>query len=138
MASIAVQPFVLRDCTLAIGADNYEAHVSQVQFDPSASTQTWKGLTPTAVFTDSTTATWTCTLAYAQDWVTADSLSQYLHEHEGESVAATFVPKVGTGQPSVTATLIITPGSIGGTVDSFATATVTLGVSGKPTIVPAA
>lgn len=138
MATIAVSPFVLRDCLLTIGLDNYEAHVSQVQFDPSTSAQTWKGLTPSATFTDMPTATWACTLAYAQDWTTPDSLSQYLHEHEGESVEASFTPKVGSGQPSVSATLIITPGSIGGAVDAFATATVTVGVSGKPTIVPAA
>jgi hypothetical protein len=138
VVDIAVSPFVLRDCTLKIGADNYEAHVSQVQFNPSSSTQTWKGLTPTAVFTDVTTATWTCTLAYAQDWTTPDSLSLYLHEHEGDEVEVVFVPRKGSGQPSIEAALLITPGAIGGTVDAFATASVTVGVNGKPEIVPAA
>jgi len=37
-------------------------------------------------------------------------------------------------KPKITATLLITPGAIGGTVDQYATASVTLGVSGKPTI----
>jgi len=137
MATIAVKPFVLKDVLLTVEDDNYEAHVSQVQFDPSSSVQTWQGLTPASVFTDATVATWTCTLAYAQDWETADSLSLYLHENEGESIDVVFKPRSGSG-PSVEATLIVTPGAIGGTVNQFATATVTLGCQGKPTIVPAA
>lgn len=136
MAAITVAPFVLKDVLLTIGLDNYEAHASQVEFTPTASTQTWQGLTPSATFSDTTIATWTCTLAYAQDWETPDSLSQYLLENEGTSQSATFSPKSGTG-PSFTATLSITPGAIGGTVNAFATATVTLG-STKPVLVPAA
>lgn len=137
MAAIAVSPFVLKDVTLQIELDNYEAHVSQVQFDPSSSAVNWKGLTPSSVFSDVSTATWTCTLAYAQDWVTPDSLALYLHEHEGETIDVIFKPRIGTGQPSITAVLIVTPGAIGGTVDQVAVATVTLGVQGKPAIVPA-
>lgn len=137
MATIAVNPFVLKDVLLTIAADNYEAHVSQVQFDPSSSLQTWQGLAPGATFTDASLATWVAVLAYAQDWETPNSLSQYLYNHEGESIDVTFKPRSGSG-PSFSATLVITPGSIGGTVNSFATATVTLGCKGKPELVPAA
>lgn len=133
MAVVAVAPFVLKNVTLKIAADNYEAHVSQVEFTPSASQVTWKSLTPSSVVTDVTTATWTCTIAYAQDWKTANSLAQYLHANEGTAVVAEFVPVVGAvGSPKFTATLVITPGAIGGTVDAIATATVTLAVQGKP------
>lgn len=135
MAAIAVAPFVMKDCTLTVGTDTYEAHVSQVEFQPSSSAVTWKGLTPTSTHTDVTTATWTCTLSYAQDWATANSLSLYLHANEGSSVVAEFVPVAGTApKPKITATLLITPGAIGGTVDQHAVATVTLGVDGKPAI----
>lgn len=135
MAVIAVSPFVMKSVTLKVGADNYEAHVSQVEFTPSASQVNWKGLTPASTFSDVTTATWTCTLTYAQDWATVNSLSLYLHANEGASVVAEFVPVAGTApKPKITATLLITPGAIGGTVDQYATASVTLGVSGKPTI----
>lgn len=137
MATIGVAPFVLKDVILTIEDDSYQAHVSQVQFDPSASTQTWQGLTPTSVHTDSTIATWTCTLAYAQDWETVDALSRYLFDNEGLEKDVIFKPRSGSG-PSFEATIIITPGAIGGTVNSFATATVTLGCKGKPTLVPAA
>lgn len=137
MATIAVQPIILNDVLLSIAADNYEAHVSEVSFAPSSSTVTWKGLTPSAVFNFGTTSTWTCTLAYAQDWSTTNSLSRYLFEHEGESVEMTFTPKAGSGAPTWTATVIVAPGSIGGAVDTVATASVTLGVQGKPALAPA-
>lgn len=135
MADIAVQPFVLKDCTLTVAADNYEAHVSQVQFDPTSQTQTWQGLTPDALFNDVGVSTWVVTLAYAQDWVTPAALSRYLHEHEGETVSMTFAPKAGG--PSFTADVTIIPGSIGGTVNQYATATVSAPCT-KPVLAPLA
>lgn len=143
MAVIAVNPIILTNCKLTITlpgetptSNDYEKHVSRVQFDPSTQTQTWKGLSPTSSFTKTSRATWTATLEYAQDWETDDSLSQLLHDHEGETVAAVFQPE--SGGASWAANLVITPGAIGGTVDQFATASVTLGVSGKPVRTPAA
>lgn len=130
----AVQPIILRDCKLTItkAADTYvfENHVSQVQFDPSSSVQTWKGLTPAAVFSAGTSSTWAAILAYAQDWETPNSLARFLYDNEGEKLDCHFEPK--SGASGWDATLIIAPGSIGGTVDAFATATVTLGVDGRP------
>ena len=134
MATIAVNPFILKDVLLTIESDNYEAHVSQVEFTPSASTQAWQGLTPTATFTDVTTATWTANLTYAQDWSNPDSLSYKLHEQEGMEWEVVFKPISGSG-PSVHATLIVTPGAIGGTVNGYATASVSLAVKGKPQLV---
>lgn len=136
MADIAVKPIVLKDCTLSIAADNYQAHVSQVTMTPNSQSQTWQGLTPDATFTDVSTATWTVTLAYAQDWVTPNALSRYLHENEGVTVAMTFEPK--SGGPGFIVDVVITPGAIGGTVNQFATATVTLPAQGKPELLPAA
>ncbi|HUG50404.1 MAG TPA: hypothetical protein VLZ78_05345 [Terrimesophilobacter sp.] len=136
MPDIAVKPIVLKDCLLTLGTDNYQAHVSQVRFTPSAQTQTWQGLTPAATFTDTSVATWTLGLSYAQDWETPDSLARYLYEHEGEIVPAIFEPK--NGGASWGADIVITPGAIGGTVNQFATADVTLGVSGRPELLPAA
>ncbi|MDZ5145335.1 hypothetical protein [Microbacterium testaceum] len=139
MANIAVQPIILNDVALTVAADNYEAHVSEVSFTPSSSTVNWKGLTPASVFSFGTSSTWTATLAYAQDWSTTNSLSRYLFENEGKSVTMTFKPKkpaTGTA-PTWTATVIVAPGSIGGAVDTVATASVTLGVQGKPALATA-
>lgn len=134
MTVIAVNPFQMRDCTLKLGDDQYEAHVSSAKFTPNTPTAKWKGLTPTSVFTFQGTSDWVCELTYAQDIKTADALALFLHEHEGESIPCEFIPKNGTGEGKVTATIIIAPGAIGGKVDDVAESTVTLGVSGKPVI----
>lgn len=136
MAEITVNPFVLRDVIFNVGTDGYKAHVSNVTFTPSSSVVTWQGLTPTATFSFGTSATWTCDLEYAQDWDTADSLSRYLFENEGEEIAVTFEPVAGG--PGIAATLIVTPGAVGGAVNTVAVATVSLGVKGKPVLDPVA
>lgn len=125
-----VSPRVLKDIDLLIDADNFAAHVSSAAFVPSASQQQWKGMKPTATFTDVGTATWVCNLELAQDYEDTASLSSYLLDHEGETVAATLVPRSGSGV-GFSANLTITPGQIGGAVDAFGTATVSLG-SSKP------
>jgi hypothetical protein len=136
MAQIAVNPLVLKDVVLEIGTDTYEKHVSAVVFTPTAETLSWQGLTPTAKFTDVSAADWTVVLTYVQDWETTNSLSRYLFENEGDEVAMEFKPKSGSG-PSFTANVVITPGAIGGTVNTFGETSVTLG-SDKPVLVPAA
>ena len=134
MTIIAALPFVLKDVDLKIGADNYEAHVSGVTFTPSTSTVTWQGLTPTAAFSDATTPTWVCTLDYAQDWETPNSLAQYLLANAGTPKVVVFKPNkaVGAGHPIFTATLNIVAGPIGGAVNVVQTASVSCGVVGAP------
>jgi hypothetical protein len=136
MAIVPVNPIVLKDCVVTFAADDYAAALSQAVFTPSASIQTFKGLKAGAVFTDVGAATWSLDISFAQDWNEPDSLSVYLFENEGTTVAATFEPQDGIGD-SFTASVVLTPGAIGGSVDSYATATVSLGVVGKPVRVPA-
>ena len=133
MAVIGVNPFVLRDVDLQIGADNYEAHVSQVEFVPSATALTWTGLANNT-HSATATATWVVTLSGAQDWDTANSLSQYLHANEGDVVTITFVP--ADGQGTFTAECTISPANIGGTGGAFTVFTVSLGCT-KPAFTPA-
>lgn len=135
MAEIAVEPYVLKNCVMEIDEDDYAAALSGVVFTPSSSQVTFQGLKPAAQFSDITPATWTCDLNYAQDLETATSLTHYLHAHEGEAVEAVFVPIDGdAGQPKVTATIIITPGALGGQGRQYATSSVKLGVKGKPAL----
>ncbi len=136
MTQIAVTPRVFKNYRLRIGADNYEQHVSEVSFQPSSSIQTWKGGTPEAVFSDATNATYTCQVVYAQDWETPESLSLYLMNHEGETIEGVEFHPLGPTGPSFLADLIIVPGAIGGAIDAYGTATVQLGVQGKPTYLP--
>lgn len=137
MAVIAApNPLVLKHVVLEVGADDFAAHVSSVTFTPAASTLSWQGLTPDSTFTDVSKATWTVGLTFAQDWTATTSLSRYLFDNEGETVAMEFKPKSGEG-PSFTADVTITPGAIGGDVNTVAVGTVTLG-STRPVLVPAA
>lgn len=132
MAIIDVKPRVFKNYLLKIDLDNYEKHVSEVSLIPSASAQTWKGASPGASFTDMTSATWTAQLAFAQDWETTDSLSQYLFENEGQEVTMEFSPTGEATGPKFTLDVIITPGQAGGAIDAYGTSTVTLGVQGRP------
>jgi len=136
MAEIAVTPIILKDCIVEIDDDDFAAAVSSAVLTPTSSAVVFKGLKPSAVFTDVTAATWVLALTFAQDWVTAGSLSLYLFENEGETVAAVIKPQSGVG-PSFSVDIVITPGAIGGAVDTVATATINLGVSGRPVLVPA-
>ena len=134
MSIIAALPFVLKNVDLKVGTDNYETHVSGVSFTPSTSTVTWQGLTPAAAFSDATAATWTCTLNYAQDWDTPDSLANYLLSNAGTAKVVVFKPSAaaGAGHAIFTATLNIVAGAIGGEVNAVQTASVTCGVVGVP------
>lgn len=139
MASVEVSPLYMSQCTFTVDADDYEAAVDQVTFTPASSTQTWQGMKAGAVFTRAAQATWTCQIEFAQDYSTAGSLANYLFANEGQQKAVTFVPDTtDTASPTIAGTIIITPGAIGGKVNAFATASVTLPMTGKPTITPAA
>lgn len=137
MAIIALVPFVLRDCTLNIkdGATDigdFQGHVSKVSFEPNANVQTWKGLTPTAVFQDVDNAGWTVALDYAQDFATINSLANYLFANPGKQITMAFTPK--SGGKKATATVVCVPGAIGGGVGEYATSSVTLPVIGVPVL----
>lgn len=143
-----IAPLTLKDVDLIFGemvagvADytngvNYRQHVDQVEFVPSASTQSWTGLGGNT-HTDVSTATWAATIRYAQDWDTVGSLSEYLFDNEGEHVPVKFKPRTGSGS-TFEAVLVITPGSVGGQVNAIGAPTsVTLGCESKPTRTPAA
>lgn len=136
VTTIGIAPFVLKDVTFEVADHEYKKNVSQVEFQPSTTSVTWQGLSPDASFSDQSAPVWTCVVAYAQDWTTPDSLSQYLLEHAGEKVAARFITNDGAGE--FAATLILAPGPIGGTVNDVGVGTVTLGVDGAPTFTAAA
>lgn len=134
MVAVAVKPFVLRDVDLVFGTDNYEAHVSQCEYVPTTPQLTWTGLANNTVGA-SGASTWVLTLSGAQDWETANSLSQYLHDHEGESIEVTLTPKSGAG--TFTSTVVVAPANIGGTAGAFSVFTVSMG-STKPDFTPVA
>lgn len=132
MPAITPTPLFLKDCLVQIGADSYEKAVATVEFVPTSSVETFHGLSPDASYTDVSPATWVCNLTFVQDWTSASSLAQYLMANEGEAVTMTFEPI--TGGATITATVIITPGKIGGSLGGATTSSVTLGVQGRPVV----
>lgn len=132
MAIINIQPLFMKDVVFSVGTDSYEKHVSSVMFTPATTSVSWKGLEPSATYTNVGTATWTVDISFAQDWETANSLSAYLFANQGETKTVVFEP-VNGGQ-GFTADIIIVAGAIGGAVDSYAETTVSLPVQGQPTL----
>jgi hypothetical protein len=137
---VPVKPIILRDVLVnlksvdAVPVDHgdFEAHVSQVQFDPTTPTVTFKGMTPRSSRSFAGDTTWMCALGLAQDWETPGALSRLLHENAGSELEFTFEPK--RGGTTVTATIVALPGAIGGGVDSVPQASVQLPVQGWPAI----
>ena len=133
MVNIAPVPIILNDMVLQIAADNYEASVSKAQLDPTTPTTTWRGLTPAAIYQLAGTPVWALSLDYAQDHVTANSLSQYLQTNAGQQKTVMLKPKKpSTTGPTYTIDVIIVPGPIGGQVDTIAVGSVTLPAIGQP------
>ena len=135
MTAIITKPYVFKDGTIKIDADNYESAVSSFQLTPATQTLTFQAVTPSGAFTDSTTPTWVAAIGYAQDWETAGSLSQYLMDHAGETKTLIFEPKAGGTR--FTQDVTIAPGPIGGAGNTVQVATVNLGVIGQPVRTPA-
>lgn len=129
MATIAVAPFVLEDCLLKIGTDNYEAHVSRAEFK-SRTSVIFRGLTPLSRFGKTL---WNLQLDFAQDWETVNALSRYLHDNEGTTAAVELYPV--SGGTGFSATVLLMPGSIGGQVEQTGISSVTLECTGKPTVI---
>ena len=133
---IPTAPLFLADCTVTLGTDSYQAAVSSAVFTPSTPAPVvYKGLTPTAKWTRQGLADWTLDLTFVQDPDTETSLSNYLHDHEGEQVTAVFEPN--NGESSWTADINLAAGALGGAVETWGTSTVSMS-SSKPERTPAA
>lgn len=138
MVAITPKPLFFVNPTIKIGTDSYEAAISACTLTPSSSVVTFKGLKPTAVFNFATPSTWVAGMTFSQDWTTAGSLSNYLFANEGTKVTMTIVPAADDNKsPTVTVTVFIQPGSIGGDAGAVSTSQVSLPVDGKPTITAA-
>ncbi|WP_417561869.1 hypothetical protein [Microbacterium sp.] len=131
MPKIAAKPVMFKGQT-SVGTDEYTAHLSQSEFQPTQ---------PTASFTDiegtvsnfGGKSGWALVLAGAQDWETVNSLSQYLLTHDAEEVEVTVtLPGGGTA----TGTVIAAATNIGGTANTPMTFSTTMQVLGTPTFTP--
>lgn len=133
MTAILAKPYVFKDGTIKIDADNFESAVNSFQLTPTVSTLTFQAITPAGAFTDTTSPTWVAAIGYAQDWDTPGSLSNYLLANAGQTKTLVFTPVAGTGNTTFTVDVIIVPGPIGGPGNTVQVGTVNLGVVGEPT-----
>lgn len=129
MAAIALtNPYALKSGTLSIATDDYTAAVTQVEFTPATSQSTVRTIDGVA-HKEQATAEWTVTIGFIQDLAPLGFM-RYMLDHDGESKAVTFVPE--TDGPTIAATIVVSPGTIGGTAGAdLAVASVTL-ASTKP------
>lgn len=117
------KPLYLADSIITLGGDDYQAAISSAVFTPSTpAPQVFKGLTPTARYKRQGLADWTLDLGYVQDPDDEDSLSNYLHDHEGEEIDAVIEPN--DGGSSWAAKINVAAGSLGGAVETYGTSTV--------------
>lgn len=123
-------PLYLTESKFTIDGTAFEAEVSGVRLTPTSSTATWKGLKKGSSFTRGGLASWVAGINFGQDHELAESLSNFLFDHEGEELPFVFEPI--DGGRGFSGTLVAQAGEIGGDVDTFGTASVTLPVQGKP------
>lgn len=127
MADISVTPIMLKDASLVVDSDNYAAAVTQVLFVPQVRwgwVDTFVGSTPVVERVN-----WVCQIGFVQDFAAA-SLTTYLLSNVGETKLAVFTPDAGG--PSVSATLMLVPPTLGGVPNQQLTSTITLPVVGEP------
>lgn len=131
---MAFEPLYMTESVLKIGDGasplDFAAEISGAQLVPSSSSATWKGLKAGSTFTAAGLATWALTVNLGQDHETSTSLSNYLFDHEGETLPFTLEPVAGgTG---FAGNIIVQAATIGADVDQFGTASVTMPCKGKP------
>lgn len=124
---------LMKNVTFKVASTDYSTQLSSVAFTPNASTVTWAGFNG-ATQKSTAAADWQADVTFGQDW-SASGFSKYLFDNEGKSVVATFAPVAGG--PTFTATVTLTPGSVGGAVNAYAESSVTLPIDGKPTVMAA-
>lgn len=131
MAQITPAPFMMNDATLTIATDNYEKSVDSVKLTPTTPTAIFQGIdgTQSGVAGD---PTWVLAIGFAQDHVTAASVSKYLLAHHGEEKTIVFTPQNGGDSYSVDVLCI--PSEIGGDAGTLQKASVQLPVIGQPTV----
>jgi hypothetical protein len=129
-------PLFMQSASITIDAVSYADLISNVVFTPTTPTISHQGISG-KVSTSVGATEWAVTFDYAQSFDTAGSLALKLFNDAGEKVTAVFKPEGAAAATTITATITLLPGTMGGAINAAATSSVTLPVDGKPTIVPA-
>jgi hypothetical protein len=156
MAGITVKPFTLQHVSVTLKlldeagtttATEYKCQLTEATWVPSdASTSTQELVTFCETHSDSTgggNATWVLQLAGFQSFMDANDLAVFLFDNEGKKAEAVLLPNQANGAVSATnpafqGEVTLKPVNIGGTARQYATFTVSLPASTKPSKVTAA
>jgi hypothetical protein len=123
-------PHILTEVTFTVDSSNYQCAVRRVQLTPNTPIQEYKVLCPGGSGTAAGNTTWQLEVEYYQNW-DDDDFARFLDENPGDTASFVFTQNGLTKSGNI----IVVPGPVGGTVDEFATATVTLPVVGTPSSV---
>jgi len=138
-------PFVLDDVSLTLSpvsgsAEEYQCQLNRAELVPSTGGGGGGATFESFCNTYSGgggTASWTLELTGMQAYSDAADLSMLLFNEEGEEYEFVLTPMGGTisaTNPGFSGTVTLVPTNIGGTANQYATLTVSLPCSGKPTL----
>lgn len=129
---VELHPIHMKNAVLTVESDDFSDSVGEVTFVPSASTVPLLGWNGVPFAHSVASVMWVVTLAFAQD-IQSGSLSRLAMDHYGETREVVFTPVAGG--VSITASVMLLPGALGGLPGQTLSATVTLPVVGEPTVV---
>lgn len=132
MAIVTAKPHLTLATEASFGTDDYHAHISQFEFQPSQPTASVTDIAGTVTNFGGKSG-YVLALGIFQDWETANSLSDYLFDNDGEDATASIDVPGGTWS----ATVVCAAPHIGGTGNTPAVSQLTLQVKGKPSFTPA-
>lgn len=130
MTVVGAAPISLRDATLTVASDDYSAAVNEVRFEPRAEWVWAPDLTGPGIPVLGAVR-WTLVLGVMQDLATG-SLSRYLLANAGATKTMIFT--VTTGGPTVTASVVVVPLTLGGPSGQILTSSPELPVVGAPVV----
>jgi hypothetical protein len=123
---------VYKNASITIDGDEFANAVTRARLVPEVNKQTLRTLVPDGVIVDIDSPVWTFELTGVQIWA-ADGIAKALHDAAGTQVEIVLAPKVGTGNPEATFTVIAEPVPFGGAQGEILTFEQELAVVGQPT-----
>jgi hypothetical protein len=130
--SVPAGAYVFRNASIKVGATEYANNFAKCRLVPDTAIQTLKTLVPDGIVQDVDITTWTWEVTGVQDWA-ASGLATALTAANGTQLTITLIPKVGSGNPQATFTIISVPVDFGGDQGAFNTFDQTFAVIGQPT-----
>ncbi|QEO08888.1 hypothetical protein [Protaetiibacter larvae] len=134
MAQIPLAARPQKDIRVKVGADNYEKHVSDINWPSNQTAQSWHGGTPDAIAPDLSEGDQVCNLTFIQAWDDEDSFCRFAFDHAGETVTISYKPHADSDVEFTAEVTLIRP-QIGGKVNQFNESTISM-PSTVPTLVP--